>query len=70
MERKLNWWTLIVTALVTGIVTIITGVIVNNINNSKPHLQYTYQDILPFSGEKKEIGILPIKISNPGKKNS
>jgi hypothetical protein len=66
-ERRMNWMQILVTAIITGVITIISGAILFRIQTREPNLVYTAPDTRPFSGTDRNFAIYNVSISNPGK---
>ena len=67
-ERRSNWKQIIITAIITGVITVGAGVIINNFQTREPHLTYSAQDAIPFEGLLENIAIYNVEIENDGKK--
>ncbi|HKQ06186.1 MAG TPA: tetratricopeptide repeat protein [Blastocatellia bacterium] len=63
-----KWAEILITALLTGVVTIVTGLITLRLQEREPRLVYSTADTLPFAGQNQVIGIYQLSISNEGKK--
>ncbi len=63
---KLNWAQIIITAIITGIVTVGTGLILSGLQGPEPKLVYSVAETIPFSGEKEVTAIYQVSISNEG----
>lgn len=66
--RKLNWVAILLTALVTGVVTIGAGVILDRLRTREPRLVYSTLDTIPFTGENRVLAIYHVSIDNEGKR--
>ena len=67
-EKRINWLEIIITALITGAIAIITGVILFNIQTKKPKLEYLTTETSPFQGTNQNFAIYNIIISSSGGK--
>lgn len=67
-QRRLNWSQILLTALVTGVVTIVTGVILSKLQVHEPSLVYSTVETIPFAGQNQVVGIYQVSISNEGNK--
>ena len=67
-ERRLNWTQIIITAVVTGIVAFIVGMLLFQFQTQEPRLTYSAEDTLPFEGPLENIAIYHVKIENNGNK--
>lgn len=65
-ERKVNWGQILVSALVTGIVAIITGTILFRLQTREPKLVYQASATSPFRGSDQNFAIYDVEISNRG----
>ena len=68
-EKRINWTQIIVTAVLTGLVTIITGMILFNLQTNKPKLTFDAPETSPFQGTGKNFAIYNVTISNTGGTN-
>lgn len=66
-SRRINWWLIIITAVITGLITLTVGVILLKIQNKEPELVYTITDTQPFPGKDQNFAIYNVTISNSGK---
>ena len=66
--KRLNLWQILVTAVVTGVVTVGTGMLLFNLQDRAPRLTYATTDTVPFSGGTAFVGIYNIAIANDGTK--
>jgi hypothetical protein len=67
-KRRLNWLQILVTAVVTGGVTIATGLILSHFQAREPYLVYSTTDTIPFLGHNQVLAIYQVSIGNEGKK--
>jgi hypothetical protein len=65
-KPRFDWATIVVTALVTGVITIATGMILYRWQRSEPHLVFSTIETIPFSGQNQVVGIYQVSISNDG----
>ncbi len=68
-DKKINWKKIIITALMTGAVTIMAGMILFNLQTKKPKLVYDSPETSPFQGAGKNFAIYNVVISNTGGTN-
>jgi hypothetical protein len=68
-EKKINWQQILVTALITGIITVISGLIVFKFQEHEPKLTYSAIETIPFEGSNKVVGIYNVVLENEGKKD-
>lgn len=66
--KRINLWQILVTAVVTGLVTVGTGMLLFNLQARAPRLTYSTTDTVPFSGGTAFVGIYNIAIANEGTK--
>jgi hypothetical protein len=64
--RSYGW--ILVTALISVVVGVSTGVLVGHLNERLPGLEYELIAPAVFTGEKESIGVLVLNVSNPAKK--
>lgn len=62
----MNWKSIIVTALITGLVTVITGTILFWWQDKEPELTYNYIKSIPFEGSGNKVFIQQFEITNSG----
>jgi len=62
----MNWKSIIATAVITGIVTIVTGMLLFKIQDREPELLYSVEESVPFKGQKETIAIHRYIINNNG----
>lgn len=67
-EKRINWRYILLSTIVTGIMTIVTGVLLSYIQNREPKLVYMVSDTSPFRGTDKNFAIYNLSISNSGGK--
>ncbi|MCP4262120.1 MAG: hypothetical protein GY774_32160 [Planctomycetes bacterium] len=67
-DRKINWRQILITAIITGIITVISGVILFKIQEREPRLTYSTIDTIPFEGPNKVVGIYNVVLKNEGEK--
>lgn len=65
---KINIWQILITAIVSGVITIGASMAVFKLQESEPKLTYSDTKTIPFAGSNGVIGIYGIKIANDGKK--
>ena len=65
---RVNWKQILVTALITGIITVGAGMLINHFQTREPRLVYSAEDTLPFEGPLENLAIYHVKIENSGKK--
>ncbi len=65
-EKKINWTQILITAAITGIVTVIAGMILYNLQTSKPKLTFEAPETSPFQGTGQNFSIYNVTISNGG----
>ena len=68
-EKKINWQQILVTAVITGIITVISGVILFKIQEHEPKLTYSAIETIPFEGSNKVVGIYNVVLKNEGEKD-
>ena len=69
MEKQpLNWKQIMATALITGLVTIGTGMILFMLQQRTPHLVYSVADTIPFDGQQEKLAIYHVTLRNDGKR--
>jgi hypothetical protein len=66
-ERRINLKQILVTAVITGIVAVATGMLLFNIQRRDPYLTYEVKDTIPFMGDKEKLAIYHVTIRNGGK---
>ena len=64
----MNIRTIILTAVVTGVVAIVTGMTLYNLQLREPELVYKITEAVPFQGDKESFAIHHVEIDNKGKK--
>ena len=62
----MNWKSIIVTALITGLVTVVTGTILFWWQNKEPELTYNYIKSIPFEDSGNKVFIQQFEITNSG----
>lgn len=67
-EKRSIWKQVVVTAIITGIITVGGGLLINHFQAREPHLAYSIEDAIPFEGLFENIAIYNTKIENDGKK--
>ena len=67
-ESSLNWKQIIFTAVITGVIVIVTGMILFFLQSSAPKLTYTLLDTIPFEGHEETLAIQHILLENEGNK--
>jgi hypothetical protein len=65
-EKRINWVQIIVTAVITGVITIIAGMILFNLQTKKPKLTYQVPETSPFQGTGQNFAIYNVSLSNSG----
>jgi hypothetical protein len=65
---RLNWPQIIVTAVVGGIVTVLTGIVVFRFQTREPQLVYSATEAIPLTGQAQVVAIYQVSINNEGKK--
>jgi hypothetical protein len=65
-ERGINWGQIIVTALITGVVAIATGMILFKLQTRQPNLTYESSTTSPFHGTEQDFAVYNVSISNNG----
>lgn len=68
-EKKINWQQILVTAVITGIITVISGIILFKIQGHEPKLTYSAIETIPFEGSNKMVGIYNVVLKNEGEKD-
>ncbi|MCX5867788.1 MAG: hypothetical protein NT009_10015 [Proteobacteria bacterium] len=63
----INWKQIVVTAIITGIIAILVGMILYYLQKREPKLTYLLSDTIPFSGDKETLAIYHIIIRNEGR---
>jgi hypothetical protein len=66
--KRLNPWQILLTALVTGVVTVGTGMLLFKLQTRAPKLTYSTSETVPFSGGTAFVGIYNVDITNEGSK--
>lgn len=66
----MNWKSIIATAVVTGIVTVLTGMILFWVQSKEPRLVYSTVESVPFEGGQEYLSIFQVHIRNAGKKSA
>lgn len=66
----MNWKSIIATALVTGVVTVITGLLLFYVQLREPKLVYSVEQTIPFQGDREALSIQHVLIRNDGKKSA
>jgi hypothetical protein len=64
----MNWKQIICTAIVTGLVSVGTGMLLFKIQNKQPILTYNVSESVPFQGDSANLSIYLVEIKNDGKK--
>ena len=67
-ENRVNWKQIFTTAVITGIVAVISGMLVYNLQLRTPKLQYFVDDTIPFVCSPDNYAIYHIRIENTGRK--
>ncbi len=67
-EKRSNWKQVAITAIITGIITVGGGFLINYFQTSEPHLSYDIEDAIPFEGLFENIAIYNVKLENDGNK--
>lgn len=67
-ERSSSFKIIVITALITGAVSVITGMILFYLQRGEPRLTYDFKDTIPFMGDKEKLAIYQVTIRNSGKK--
>jgi hypothetical protein len=70
MESKMNWKSIIATALITGVVTVATGVFLFWWQTEKSELTYNSIQSIPFDDASNKLFIQQIEIKNSGDKSA
>jgi len=65
---RVNWKQILVTALITGIITVGAGMLISHFQTREPRLTYSAEDALPLEGPVENIAIYHVRIENSGKK--
>src|SRR5262245_5148888 len=60
--------TILITGMVSLVVGVSGGVLVNRFTERKPGLEYEFGPPAVFAGEKESIAVLTLKVSNPAQK--
>jgi hypothetical protein len=68
-EKRLNWKQIIATAIVTGIVAVVTGLILYAFQNRLPKLTYAISETIPFQGNNETLAIQQVTIRNEGSRS-
>lgn len=66
MDKKTNWMQIFITALITGVVTVLTAMIIFHFQQPKNLLVYSIQETIPFESPTENLGIFHIWIKNKG----
>ena len=67
-ERRLGWKQIVITAIITGVITVGAGIFIDQIQAREPLLTYSVEGGIPFEGPLENIAIYNVKIENDGKK--
>lgn len=67
-ERRLNLKQILITALITGIVGVVTGMLLFYFQRQEPLLTYEVKESLPFIGDQEKLAIHYVSLRNGGKK--
>lgn len=67
-ERRSNWKQVVITAIITAIITVGGGFLINYFQTSEPHLSYAIEDATPFEGLFENIAIYNVMLENDGNK--
>ena len=67
-DRRINLKQILVTAIVTGIVGVATGMLLFHFQQREPRLTYEVKESLPFIGDKEQLSIHYVVVLNGGKK--
>lgn len=65
-EKRINWAQIIITAVITGIVTILVGMLLFNLQTRKPKLTYEIPETSPFQGKDQNFAIYNVSFYNNG----
>jgi hypothetical protein len=69
MDRQyLNWKQILLTGLVTGAVTVLTGMALFKWQQREPRLSFSLSDTIPFEGQDEQLAIYHVSIQNEGKR--
>jgi len=63
----MNWKQIICTALVTGLVSVGTGMLLFKIQNKQPVLTYSVSESVPFQSDSSKLSIFLLEVRNDGK---
>lgn len=66
----MNWRSILATAIITGIVTVLSGAFMYWYQNKEADLVYTTIQSIPFNGKDKKVSIYQVDIENKGKKEA
>lgn len=66
----MNWKSIIATALITGVVTIVTGLLLYWYQNKEADIVYHTIQSIPFNGKDKKVSIFQADIQNIGRKEA
>lgn len=66
-QQPFNWKQILATAVITGIVTLGTGMALFTLQQRNPRLEYSVADTIPFEGQQEKLAIYHITIRNDGK---
>ena len=56
-ESRINWKQIVLTAMITGIIAVITGIILYYFQKREPELTYSLSETIPFQGDKEALAI-------------
>ena len=66
--NQVNWKQILFSILITGIVSLIVGMLLFHYQNKDPVLTYSLQEGIPFESDSESIIIYNLIITNDGKK--
>ena len=66
-DASVNWKSIIVTAVVSGVIAVTTGFILYKVQIRQPRLQYWVEDTVPFETSSESHAIYHITIRNSGR---
>jgi hypothetical protein len=63
-----SWVTVVLSSILAIVVTVVGALIVGKVQAQQPHLSYSYNESIPFSGASNTVSIYQVTITNDGKK--
>ena len=67
-ETRVNWRQVLVTALLTGTVTVCTGMVLFTLQQREPRLSYQVSDAVPFDSGSEKLAIYNVTLTSEGRR--